>query len=48
MSYRFVIDSYAWIEYFRGSGSGTKAKDYIESKKGATSAISVAELRKVS
>ncbi len=45
MSYRFVIDSYAWIEYFRGSEPGTEAKNYIESKKGATSVISIAELR---
>jgi predicted nucleic acid-binding protein len=45
MSYRFVIDSYAWIEYFRGSELGTKAKNYIESKEGATSVISIAELK---
>ncbi len=37
MSYRFVIDSYAWIEYFRGTKAGGKAKDYIESKEDATS-----------
>ena len=45
MSYRFVIDSYAWIEYFRGTESGGRAKNYIESKEGATSGISVAELK---
>ena len=45
MSYRFVIDSYAWIEYFRGTESGGRAKDYIESKEAATSGISVAELK---
>lgn len=45
MSYRFVIDSYAWIEYFRGTKAGGKAKDYIESKEGAISVISVAELK---
>lgn len=45
MSYRFVIDSYAWIEYFRGGERGTKAKNYIESKEGATSVISIAELK---
>jgi len=45
MSYRFVIDSYAWIEYFRGSEAGSKARDYIESKDGATSGITIAELR---
>jgi len=45
MSYRFVIDSYAWIEYFRGTNAGGRAKDYIESKEAATSGISVAELK---
>ncbi len=45
MSYRFVIDSCAWIEYFRGTKAGGEAKDYIESKEGAISVISVAELK---
>jgi predicted nucleic acid-binding protein len=45
MTYRFVIDSYAWIEYFKGSESGRKAKDYIENKEAATSGISIAELK---
>jgi predicted nucleic acid-binding protein len=45
MSYRFVIDSYAWIEYFRGTQSGKRAKDYIEGKEAATSGISIAELK---
>ena len=45
MSYRFVIDSYAWIEYFRGTESGKRAKNYIESKEAATSGISIAELK---
>jgi predicted nucleic acid-binding protein len=44
-SYEAVIDSYAWIEYFRGSSSGEKAKEYIESGSAATSAITLAELQ---
>lgn len=28
MSYRFVIDSYAWIEYFKGTDAGRLAKNY--------------------
>jgi predicted nucleic acid-binding protein len=45
MSYEFVIDSYAWLEYFRGSASGRVAKGYIESGTAATSAVTLAELR---
>src|SRR3989344_5609923 len=44
MSYEFVIDSYAWVEYFRGTKEGEKAKQFIESGKAATSSISIAEL----
>lgn len=45
MSYRFVIDSYAWIEYFRGTDAGRRAKNYIEGREAAMSGISVAELK---
>lgn len=45
MNYDFVIDSYAWIEYFRGSSSGVKARRYIEGGSAATSAITLAELQ---
>jgi predicted nucleic acid-binding protein len=45
MSYEFVIDSYAWLEYFRGSASGRVAKGYIEGGAAATSAVTLAELR---
>ncbi len=44
MSYEFVIDTYAWVEYFRGSEEGKIAKDYIENRIGVTSAITLAEL----
>lgn len=44
MSYEFVIDSYAWIEYFRGTEKGEKAREFIESGKSATCSIVIAEL----
>ena len=44
-SYESVIDSYAWIEYFSGTSSGEKAKEFIESGSAATSAITLAELQ---
>jgi predicted nucleic acid-binding protein len=45
MSYEYVVDSYAWIEYFRGSKAGKKAKGFIEGGKAATATITVAELK---
>lgn len=40
-----VIDSWAWIEYFKGSASGKQAKEYIESgKEVLISAINVSEI----
>ncbi|MEM2864967.1 MAG: PIN domain-containing protein [Candidatus Bathyarchaeia archaeon] len=44
MSYEYVVDSYAWIEYFRGSEAGKKARDFIEKDKSATATITLAEL----
>lgn len=44
MSYEYVIDAYAWIEYFRGSKPGEKAKHYIEEENSATPTIVIAEL----
>lgn len=44
MSYRYVIDAYAWIEYFRASKSGEVAKKYIESEDAATPTIVVSEI----
>lgn len=29
-SEKIIVDSYAWIEYFRGSKEGEKAKEFIE------------------
>ena len=40
-----LIDSWAWIEYFKGSKKGEKAKKYIEGKERAIiSAINIAEV----
>lgn len=42
----YIIDAYAWIEYFDGSKRGVKVKDIVESKKNKiyTCAITVAEI----
>ena len=45
MSYEYVIDSYAWIEYFRGTESGRRIRPYVESDLATTSVLSLAELR---
>jgi predicted nucleic acid-binding protein len=44
MSSKYIIDSYAWIEYFRASKSGEFAKIYIESKDSTTPTIVVSEI----
>jgi predicted nucleic acid-binding protein len=45
MSYEYVIDSYAWIEYFRGTESGKQARRYVEGDAAATSTLTLAELK---
>ena len=40
----FVLDSFAWIEYYLGSRRGEKVKSFIESKKCLTPTIVIAEL----
>jgi predicted nucleic acid-binding protein len=45
MSYRYVIDSYTWIEYFRGSRAGERARGIVEGGEAATATITLAELR---
>ena len=42
----FVIDAYAWIEYFNGTKQGEKVKNIIENPKNKifTNAVTVAEL----
>ena len=44
MSYKFVIDTYAWVEYFKGSEEGKMALPYIEGGESAVSAFAIAEL----
>lgn len=46
MSYDFVIDSYAWIEYFRGSDVGRMVRKFLEEKSSVTPTMVVAELSK--
>ena len=44
MNSKYVIDAYAWIEYFRASQYGKVAKEYIESADSVTPSIVVAEV----
>ena len=44
MSYNFVIDTFAWIEYFKASKMGEFAKEYIESENSVTPTIVVSEI----
>jgi predicted nucleic acid-binding protein len=41
---RYVIDTFAWIGYFAGSAEGAKARRYVESGRGITPTIVIAEL----
>lgn len=43
--YEAVIDSYAWIEYFRGSPSGNRARQFIEKGSSATASITLVEMQ---
>lgn len=42
----YVIDTYAWIEYFRGSSLGKKVKSIIDSGGNITPTIVLAEMKK--
>jgi predicted nucleic acid-binding protein len=44
MNSKHIIDSYAWIEYFRGSKAGEVAREYIECGGAMTPTIVLAEL----
>ncbi|MBI2077200.1 MAG: hypothetical protein HYT80_02345, partial [Euryarchaeota archaeon] len=40
-----MIDSWAWIEYFRGTDAGKKARTHIEGEHAAVvSAVNIAEV----
>ena len=44
MSYKYIIDAYAWIEYFKASKSGAIAREYIENDHSATPTIVISEI----
>ena len=44
MSFSHVIDPYAWIEYFRASPEGQRAKHHVEGEGSATPTVVVAEV----
>ena len=44
MDEKYVIDSFAWIEYFLGTKKGEKVAQYIASKNAITPTIVIAEL----
>ena len=44
MSCNYIIDTYAWIEYFKASEMGEAAKAYIESERSVTPIIVIAEI----
>jgi predicted nucleic acid-binding protein len=49
MSCNYIIDAYAWIEYFKASKLGENAKQYIENENAVTPTIVVSEIsRKLS
>lgn len=43
---KIIFDTYAWVEYFMGSDTGTKVKQILDSKENEifTSIITIAEL----
>jgi predicted nucleic acid-binding protein len=43
MKYNYVLDSYAWAEFFNGTEKGEKVKKIIEEGNIATSIITLAE-----
>ncbi len=44
MSYKYVLDSYAWAEFFDGSEKGKKVKEILEGNNIGTSIITLAEI----
>jgi predicted nucleic acid-binding protein len=44
MNSEFILDSYAWIEYFNGSLQGAKVKEMLATKRALTPSIVIAEL----
>jgi predicted nucleic acid-binding protein len=46
MSYSYVVDTFAWVEYLIGSRRGGAVKEYVEGGKAATPTIAILELAK--
>lgn len=44
MTSKYVMDSYAWIEYFKGTSKGKKVKEILENQPCFTPTIVIAEL----
>jgi len=44
MNYKYLIDTFAWVEYFRGTKKGEIVRDCIEKGKVFTPTIVLAEL----
>src|SRR3989338_6291530 len=44
MSYKYVLDSSAWVEYLGASARAVKIKELVEQESIATSILAVAEL----
>ncbi len=44
MSCNYIIDAYAWIEYFKASKQGEVARKYIENEQSMTLTIVVSEI----
>jgi predicted nucleic acid-binding protein len=44
MTCNYIIDAYAWIEYFKASKMGEAAKEFIESENSVTPTIVVSEI----
>jgi len=39
-----LIDTYAWIEFFRGTESGMEAREVLRAERSFTSVVSIAEI----
>jgi predicted nucleic acid-binding protein len=44
VTYSYIIDTWAWAEYFRGSEIGNRAKTHIENSNNITPTIVLAEM----
>jgi predicted nucleic acid-binding protein len=42
----YIVDTYAWVEYFRGTSKGKSIKDKIESRDNMTPTVVLAELKR--